>query len=379
MGSELRETDLPDNPVLWSDLSQIGLGQIGKMALSPDGETPLPPLGVNLYPSAVLQRSYGEVLKLTAEQLIPRGVSLIPFPWDWRKEISRAGEALAERISLDNDEPGSVGIIAHSAGGLVSRIAYMLLVSSGRADLISRILTYGTPHYGSYGIVDAWSDNSESIDQLYWLINIGFGFASIAPGVAGIPWSTDGIIGLTQTWPAFYETLPQLSGSDANTDPNRELIFDSQNWPADRRPSQAWLTHSRDTWNSRINNPDAIPPIQVLSCLVGLGAPTSTRLINKNGLIRKSGLEQGPGDGQVAETAGYIHGQGYWYVTSRHHDLPWVATAGTIMTDLLFEDKGTIPPPPSGGKIDGKNAPLMQAPPIGGFFGRECGPGGCTC
>ena len=60
-------------------------------------------------------------------------------------------------------------IVAHSAGGLVARAAWLALGQAGATNLVRRIVTYGTPHQGSYGAVRLWSLDAASLTSVQYL------------------------------------------------------------------------------------------------------------------------------------------------------------------------------------------------------------------
>lgn len=99
-------------------------------------------------------RLLGRVETLVAD---PRAV--LPFPYDWRLSVARAGAQLAtegtvhfqrwqqivRREGLGDPEQVSLTILAHSMGGLVARAAQ----NRGLDELPLKVLTLGTPFYGA--------------------------------------------------------------------------------------------------------------------------------------------------------------------------------------------------------------------------------------
>ncbi len=92
------------------------------------------------------------------------GATLIPFGYDWRQPLGDTG-----RVALRNDieaiqnssnqrdyvDYSQVDIIAHSAGGLVSR-AYIEDSSANNDQNVNRLITLATPHKGTLAAYRGW-------------------------------------------------------------------------------------------------------------------------------------------------------------------------------------------------------------------------------
>ncbi len=87
--------------------------------------------------------------------------SWLPFPYDWRmsvEDIVYGNTKLATTtVSLidsviklsNNSKNGKVTIIAHSNGGLVTKMLSKALDDMGKLDLIDQVITVGTPELGT--------------------------------------------------------------------------------------------------------------------------------------------------------------------------------------------------------------------------------------
>src|SRR6185437_8671975 len=138
MGSQLgmrRPAPFP-NDVLWVDPIDIELGRLSSLRLP--GSAPVISLGAVLY-------SYLRV-KL---HLRAAGLAVALYDYDWRLGIDELGRALADRVRAD--VAGSVMIVAHSMGGLVSRAALAL----PGMEKVKRVVLMGTPNFGSFAPVQA--------------------------------------------------------------------------------------------------------------------------------------------------------------------------------------------------------------------------------
>ncbi len=106
----------------------------------------------------VWMRTFGELVsRETGDRMfVETGAkpTLIPVPYDWRGSLEVGADALAlalESAVHDHGPDVNIHVVAHSMGGLVSR----LYLQSGRYDRrrgfdrISSLFTFGTPHNGA--------------------------------------------------------------------------------------------------------------------------------------------------------------------------------------------------------------------------------------
>ncbi len=140
-----------------------------------------------------LRRTFREPVVHTYRRRIPipNNVDVLLFPYDFRRSIRVAAEALADAVEQALMEVSKqarhkrVIVIAHSMGGLVARY---WLGPLGGAPLCAALLTLGTPHRGAPKALD-------------WLIN-GAGVGRLRhPGVTRV----------LRGWPSMYELLPQYA------------------------------------------------------------------------------------------------------------------------------------------------------------------------
>jgi pimeloyl-ACP methyl ester carboxylesterase len=292
--------------------------------------------------TAMLNRLSGEIA------IDPRAVG--EFPYDWRLSIEHNGKLLAERCSehLDNwravaasaghADPAEARIVlvAHSMGGLVAR--YATEVENAR-PLVRRIVTLGTPYFGSVKAVQ--------------MLATGQG--------APIPHRT--ARRLAMTCPGVYDLLPRykcvtqpiettgsavqprlLTPDDvAAVGANRQLAVEA----ADR---YARLDHSAEAES-------AVP----VSALVGADQPTLQSLSINSGechfeqaLLK---IDHG-GDGTVYRQAAAPLGAAAFPLPQRHGALAKTAEAITFVRDKLV---GADTGPPLGTRPIGLDLPSAAA------------------
>lgn len=137
-------------PRLWIDYPRLLAGGVSLLQLDAAGTGPGPlTSGEVLSVGGPIDTYYGQ---LTA-YLESFGHAVAGYGWDWRMSIVAAGDGLSAYIRATYD-PAGVCLVAHSAGGLVARLALADLDARGKLALVSRVIYLGCPHYGTWLPVD---------------------------------------------------------------------------------------------------------------------------------------------------------------------------------------------------------------------------------
>jgi len=117
-------------------------------------------MGDDVIPGDIIQNVlcfdfYGSLFKAFEELKYVRGGAdkrLIPFPYDWRVDLEISSKALADTLDqLDAEQLEEVHLVAHSMGGLITR----LVLESGRYvtrpwfPKIKSFFALATPHLGA--------------------------------------------------------------------------------------------------------------------------------------------------------------------------------------------------------------------------------------
>lgn len=168
MGSKLGFPGLgPFEEALWIGPLQIAAGRLDLLRLPPSGDQRrVQALGVLLFAYLALK------LRL---RIAGHDAQFSPF--DWRLGISALGANLARQI--DEEPSRTTHLVAHSMGGLVARAAL-----SGNPRRLGRVVTLGTPNYGSYSPVQAFR-GVHSIVQKISLVDIRHDQAELAQDFPG--------------------------------------------------------------------------------------------------------------------------------------------------------------------------------------------------
>jgi hypothetical protein len=273
---------------------------------------------------------------------VPRNVDVLLFPYDFRRSVRTAAEALAEAVNRvlagisGSARRKRVIVIAHSLGGLVARY---WLGPLGGAPMCAALFTLGTPHRGAPKALD-------------WLVNGAGG------GRLRLPWVTRVLRG----WPSMYELLPQYPAVwDAAAGVELELTYLPPAMVA-RRPRlgryqeafAAKAANGRQTHEEIATAWASLPPDEVpVVPYFGRGHPTQNRMeLAPSGRLKGSkadppwrGNVGWRGDGTVPALSAIPRELGEirssWRgVADRHSDL-----AGTAaVLDLLVSYTGDTMP-----------------------------------
>lgn len=386
LGESVLSTTTVPHSVVWINLQTLMLGQLGQLRLAPDGTSPGPPDGVSCAATSLVAPYCGLPTFILAAQLAVQGYATRGHPWDWRQSVYAAGILLAARIRAEVTLSDPCAIVAHSAGGLVARAAWTELGLTSEHGLVRRIVTLGTPHWGSYNAPAYWQGNSLSIDWLIYANDVlGGPVFGIAPEFWGYTlqtrlWHRQ----LALTWPSFYDVLPTLGAPDAAADPNRALLYDAANWPAEARPQQTWLDHSKNVTGPWLRSSASQPPSQVITCISGVGYSLSSQLTSPEQFAEGGGLgAYADGDNAVTSASAELSGSVVWRYGITHENLmASLANSGDLANYVLeVREPGPAPNPEQSpdpqttglGALPFAQSPGLRAP------AAICAAGGCTC
>jgi hypothetical protein len=387
LGESVLSTFSADVGIVWVNATVLLLGQAGKMRLAPNGIDPGSPDGIALVAPTVVDPYVGFPALLLGVQLLSQGYSVRVHGWDWRKRIYPAGQDLAVRIRREVTTDAPCSIVAHSAGGLVARAAWTDLGITGDQGLVRRIITLGTPHWGSYVMVQFFCGSNQSIDIMkYWNQTVGYNTAGWAPALTGYIYLDDPFYqNLAMTWPACYEVLPVIGAPGADLDPNRVQLYDAANWPEEARPQQAWLDYARDVTGPWLRSAASQPPPEVLTCVSGSASTTASALVDPSKL-GGSGCtgDYVTGDGAVTQASAELATSVVYRFTVNHENLlPTLVNQGEI-ADLVLDVRSPGPPPPP--VVETEILPQSVAPIPGSLLPQPvgvvtfgCATGACSC
>ncbi len=290
LGSQLgmrRRAPLPDD-VLWLDPLDI---QSGRLALlDPDAGAPIVSLGVILYSHLKLK------LRLRAA-----GFPVTLHDYDWRLDIVSLGESLAAR--LREHAPHPTAIVAHSMGGLVSRIA---LGQAGTGH-VRRLVLLGTPNLGAFAPLQALRGTYAVVRNIARL-DLGRSATELAERVFG-------------AFPSLYQMLPEPGRGELDpTDPSQ--------WPVGGPAPRPALLQSARQFRAALPAPD-----DRITAIAGVGRKTVTAVERRaEGFLYT--VRRG-GDGTVPTASAAPAGMQAYYTTVAHSDLTLDLRVAAAIVDVL--------------------------------------------
>lgn len=378
--------DTVDGSLIWLSVPVAILGTFGLMRLAANGIDPAPPDGGELVPNGLLLPYAALPTSQLGLQFLTSGTTVSGFAWDWRKSILTAGDDLAAVIRSQVTPSEPCALIAHSAGGLVARRAWSNLVGTNEQTLIRRIVTMGTPHWGSYSVIAGFSGSIQLIDTLYdFNQTVGNTIGGLAETFGYVSWTKLGIRDLLLTWPALYELMPSLLDPLAASDPNRALLFQKSNWDSSVNVQQSWLDHTRLVFQPWAASAASVPPDDVLVTVAGYTYSTPESLQSTSGLGVGTVLgSTGEGDSVVTHHSGQLSGSTRYSVSSQHQDqYPQAVNNGNAYEWLTVEIVRTPTPAPEVilTALNPQQLPVLPPGPSWTSFGipASCQVGRCGC
>ena len=373
-GSELFR-DAALTRLLWVSYTQLLLSGVGPLRLGPDGVSPGPPDGVPLYAGAPLPDYYEQATVQLAAALGPHGYDTFTHGYDWRLSTRITGPQLAARLRTEVSPADPCSLVCHSLGGLVARLAWADLVRTGETALVRRIITIGTPHWGSYAAVRLWSLDSEVSSQISFLSWLTATYYTVPVAIAaGLIWTPTRIAALASTWPSLYETLPSLLAPDAGSDPGRASIYMGQ-WPADRGVRADLLADAVNVFQPLMADVSTQPPSWVMTTVAGIGESTVGALVAPWLLgSARAYRVAGDGDTTVQRSSALLDNSAQYTIGGCHGDLPEIAAGLPAAAQAVLDPRGPPGPAPPPVAVPGSTPYERHGPPFPGPFGPPLDP-----
>lgn len=366
---------ISEGVILWWDPDDLTFYGPGKLRLAPNGVDPGPPDGVPIGLEAVASYPWSQVLLALQFQLDPSEWQLGYLSWDWRKDPLTLAGSLAQNIRDVATPTNPATLVAHSAGGILSVLAWAQLVASGDTAKVRRIITLGTPFQGSYGTIDFLAGTSAPAEQLFNLQQV----AQAAQRGTLAQFNSRFLNALALTWPNFYELLPTLGGSEAAKDPQRVKLYTAANYPAPTAPSQTWLDYARNVYQPAIAAANTFPPVEVATYVAGTGIYTWESLGgDQNPLNFDTRINDPAGDGVVTVGSALRSPGAQFTFPCAHASLPLgLSWTGDLAAMIKNNRQPPDPPPPFTGSkviIGANTTDPGQQDPITGFqcIGGHC-------
>jgi pimeloyl-ACP methyl ester carboxylesterase len=291
MGSQLgfdRPAPLPRD-LLWVDAADISAGRL--RALRMDAGAPVRAMGVVLF----------TYLRLRLH-LVASGFDVACVDYDWRLGIDVLGKQLAQRIEAEPH--GSVHLVAHSMGGLVSRAAMSLPAQRK----VQQFVLLGSPNEGSFAGVQAVRGTYPVVRKLARL-DARTSAEQLAEEVFN-------------TFPSLYHLLPP----PGHTPPLD--LFDASQWPRQGPGPRAELLRC-----AREGRAGLAKAGERCSVVVGTGQPTVTGIERVQDDFVYTVTPHG--DGTVPVVSARLDGAQTYYVACAHSELTRDPLVANAVADIL--------------------------------------------
>jgi pimeloyl-ACP methyl ester carboxylesterase len=305
LGSRLCRSN-PTNPadpvVLWGTLRALPQFRSLRLAHTETAVAvdELKPCGLVrefVYLGVFTQRVYGPVIAYLQRLGYREGRDLFIFAYDWRRSIFENAELLAAFVR-ENVPDGTerIDILAHSMGGLISRV---YAVKHGGAQRIATLMSAGTPFQGSV--------------KVYQTLEKGWGSVNYMMG---------GLAAIRQTilsFPSLFELMPRYSaccGGDQDAvsvfTPSESAAWQSLHWEGLDTNSIPELGSIFERVRDLQNIVDSPLPPEVEDVLIiGVDQRTSQRVVFEPGSARTMLRVQTTwgGDGTVVRESATLPGR----------------------------------------------------------------------
>jgi len=318
MASDLRRVD--NDGALWTFghlLRQGGTSycdpHLLPLMMDTDGSTPMPQTtyrcsngevyefeGANARATGPFSDFYDGLV----DRLRNQGFEPIVFAYDWRRDYETTAHVLRSLIlSVSSDPTALVDVVAHSQGGLVTRMYGDIFHDDAR---IHSMVYLGTPHLGSpkaFAIGQAWTNYESYYGTAVPLQNLKtFSF-------------------VTQNFPSGYALLPHLPFFVV--DGRLEDLATTLS----HMPNSALVTRARDVW-ARLDQHRWTPARAV--AIDGSGRNTLLSIRSEPGrhCLVPGNDPQGDATVPQASASAVPPGTALFYINEEHGKLPNNATVG---------------------------------------------------
>ena len=359
MGSSLATVGGGDEDPLWLNFLRLVTGQIKRLRLSDDGSSEADP-DVVVKPTGLDKRTYARaILRLKASWTVE------PFPFDWRRDIDHAADALSAFIEdRFGDQP--VHLVAHSMGGLVCRTfirrhkAQWDAMAGRDGSRGGRLVMLGTPNYGSFAIVQAMTGDETMVKLL---------------AAADLTNSLSEVLAVIDTFVGSYQMLPWQSKLHASL----SVLFRQGNWgscPVSERHLARALTFQQEMGGEETVDPGRM--VYIAGC--------NRETVSDLKIIAPGEFDYvitHDGDGRVPHALGLLPGVPAYYVEESHGSLPKNAEVlaavdellehgrTAILSDRPILSRGIRPEAAAGGRPRGNRSRKIWFRPFPGGPGRR--------
>jgi len=283
-------------------------------------------------------------------QLANDGWQVDFHPWDWRRSFAVEGANFG-RFLASKYAARDFWVVAHSAGGLLSRFAYSYFATTPAVARWRRTLYLGTPHGGSHWatccLAGNWGDGA-------WTTMFGTAVANAFGPISRFPRLPaslqDRFLQVLASWPGLYDLFPSSYGQWAGLDPLAASAWNLSTWSSvNPHVTQARLTQGQ-------------AEVAALNALLAGPRPPEANIIGKSFSTPRAFINLA----DVALKKGYTYTTlGDGTVTNERAVLGDTGTATMGVGHNSLTQQGQVLSRITGWLLDGIPAPIIiPAPPI---------------
>ena len=281
--------------IIWLNPLRIRKGDLFDLSLADSFRSNIEPYGVILWTYLRLK------LSLEGE-----GYKTEFIPYDWRLSLRDIGKNLLEKFKADSHS--EFAVVAHSMGGLAIRAA--ISQDSGGIRSLKKVITLGTPHFGSFSPVPVFQ-GSHKLLRLAAELDRKHSAEEISEYVF-------------LTMPGFFELLPSAKKFE-------DHMYDEKRWPNNNLKPRREMLEEAKKIVSDLNGPD-----ERFRAVIGYGNDTIAKAeLSGDSLELYYSTD---GDGAVLLDSAETPETRSWYTTVEHGALPNDGDVRKAVCELLAND-----------------------------------------
>lgn len=290
---------------VWYDQLYILSHGPGDMQLAPNGSDPGPLNSVGPLSASHEVPDWGPY-RVLVQSLQAQGFDPDFWGYDWRLSIRTNAIRFADYL-VSTYAGQDFRVIAHSMGGLVSRMAFPLVHAAGIGGRWKRTVYVGTPQYGSHQAAQYLAKPDQTLPMYGKLMVYLAGPVFIFVVNKTVEWYNDQARQTVVSWPSLYELLPSISGIWQGVLPNDVKLYDKATY-ADQNVnvSQTWLDWSKGT--RTLIDATLTQPRTVEVSVIADKTDTPDGLKRPNKVGDADAYTYGSGDGAVVDERAVLQG-----------------------------------------------------------------------
>lgn len=289
-------------PVLWLNGKALGYSEFAGLELAEDGISPKPPYGQQLFSSGVIS-PYWTTVEATLERAFSSEYNIELWHYDWRYDVRDTGHDLGNQIVSQNSPLNPAVIVGHSLGGIVARFAWDRLMQTFGPGWISKVITIGTPHEGSFNMPWAFNSSNPTVQLITGYKVATFAARAAAKEVDAFEslMTPARMIDIMMSWPSVYYLMPHYPLSPTAEEVLMyDRIYNAETYPYYTNAKQERLDFARNVIQRQLRSRDLIPDPRKVGQIFGASFPTANAV--EWGLLPGSDFRQvlgGDGDDTV--------------------------------------------------------------------------------